>query len=242
MIRPNCRMQFTREDIDFILGTLGRSGAGNSGLECLLGDESSRDVVLDDPALYRALLEQRGCVRVSTHFYFYIFVRRVLRQAGIEDRAVADYLAEVLAEYSRAENAACVLPGHAEPLAYYVDMLAAIEGADEHSGFALRAHVGNHTLFMAGVFPEHVRHRVQRRGAPGMSYLESLGRSNYQVASGHRLARRYDLTEIYGILSRQFRSARLALNDLAERLVSLGDPDYPLGRWLGPAGAGSVLG
>src|SRR5437773_2984822 len=72
VIQPNCRVQFTAEDIDFILSVL-RPKVGNA--ECLvklLTDEESRDLILDDEALLRAVLEHRSCLRISAHFYFYI--------------------------------------------------------------------------------------------------------------------------------------------------------------------------
>jgi hypothetical protein len=50
---------------------------------------------------------------------------------------------------------------------------------------------------------------------------------NYRVASDHRLARKYDLDGIFNTLSERFHETRVALNDLRERLVSLGDPDVP---------------
>jgi hypothetical protein len=55
-----------------------------------------------------------------------------------------------------------------------------------------------------------------------------LGRINFHVASSHRLAQRYDLASIFETLSTCFGKTRLALNDLAERIFSLGDPDVPL--------------
>src|SRR5687768_6559306 len=108
MIQPNCRMQFTAADIDFILGALASKHNQRECLIQLLADEETRDLILDDELLYRALLEQHGYIAVSSHLYFYVLVRQVLKRAGISDRAVADYVAEVLAEFSRAERLKCV--------------------------------------------------------------------------------------------------------------------------------------
>ena len=137
MIRPNCRAQFAAEDIDFILSVLGRKISTAECLVKLLADEDSRDLILDDEALLHALLERSGCLRVSSRFYFYILVRQVLRRSGIQDRAVADYVAEVLAEFSRAERVRCVVPGQVAPLDYFIDMLAALQTADERTGSIL---------------------------------------------------------------------------------------------------------
>src|SRR5438093_12916248 len=108
MIQPNCRIQFAAEDIEFILSVLGRKLGTAECLVKLLADEESRDLILDDEELFRALLERRGCLRVSTHFYFYVLVRHVFLRSEIKDRAVADYVAAVLAESARAARARCV--------------------------------------------------------------------------------------------------------------------------------------
>src|SRR5438270_8318180 len=122
MIQPNCRVQFAAEDIDFILSVLGGKLGTAECLVKLLADEDTRDLILDDDALFHALLERRGCLRVSSRFYFYILIRHVFRKADIQDRAVADYVAEVLAEFSCAETARWVVPGQNSPMEYLFEM------------------------------------------------------------------------------------------------------------------------
>jgi hypothetical protein len=229
VIQPNCRIQFTAEDIDFILSVLGRQSGGAPGLVELLADESSRDLILDDEQLFRALLEQSCCLQVSNHFYFYVLVRHVLRRAGLGDRAVADYVAEVLCEFSRAERSRCLLPGGTASLDYFFEMVAALETADERSSFCIRAHIGNHSLFLAGLFPDRIRFRAEHRGFPSLRYYEALGQSSFRAASDHRLADRYALGPIFAILAERFQEARLALNDVSRRLCFLGDPASPVG-------------
>ena len=236
VIQPNCRMQFTAEDIEFILGVLGPKSSAADSLVKLLADEEARDLILDDESLFRALLEQRGCLRVSTHFYFYVLVRRVFKRSGIEDRQVADYVAEVLAEYSRIENTRCVLRGKPEPLDYFFEMVAALQQVDDRTGFYIRTHIGNHSLFLSGIFPERIRYRAEYKGAPNLKYYEEMGRANFRVASDHRLAHKYDLAAIFGTLSERFRATRLALNDLTEQLFSLGDPEFPMHKLFGTPG------
>src|SRR5579864_19956 len=121
MIQPNCRAQFAAEDIEFILSVLGAKIGTAECLIKLLADEESRDLILDDEALLQALLERRGCLKVSSRFYFYILVRNVLRRSDIQDRAVADYVAEVLAQFVLAERSHCALPGQPNPLDYFFE-------------------------------------------------------------------------------------------------------------------------
>jgi hypothetical protein len=234
MIRPNCRAQFSAEDIDFILSVLARKIGTAECLVKLLADEETRDLILDDEALLHALLERRGCLRVSSRLYFYILVRQVLRRSGVQDRAVADYVAEVLAEFSRTERVGCRIPGQTVPLEYFFDMLAALQTADDRTSFLIRVHIGNHSLFLSGVFPERIRFRAEARGFPDLKYYEALGRTQYRAASDHRLAQRYELAGIFSTLAERFEATRLALNDIADRYFSIGDANYALEGLLNP--------
>jgi hypothetical protein len=228
VIQPNCRMQFTAEDVDFILSVLGTKTGGAQCLVQLLTDEDTRDLILDDDELFRALLEQRRCLRVSNHLYFYVMVRHVLRRAGIQDRSVADYVAEVLCEFSRTERARYIAPGGDQGIEYFFEALAALQTADDRTSFCIRTHLGNHSLFLTGVFPDRIRFRAENRGFPDLRYYEALGRASFRVARDHRLAERYSLASIFDTLADRFQAARLALNDVSQRLFSLGDTDYTL--------------
>jgi hypothetical protein len=223
MIQPNCRVQFAAEDIDFILSVLGAKIETAECLTKLLADEESRDLILDDEALFHALLERRGCLRVSTRFYFYILIRHVFRRSDIQERAVADYVAEVLAEFARTERARCVVPGQTNPLDYLFEMLTALKTADDRTSFFIRVHIGNHSLFLSGVFPERIRFRAEMRGFPDLKYYEGLGRTHFRMASDHRLAQKYEVAKIYNTLAERFQATRLALNDIADRLFSIGE-------------------
>ncbi|MBL9170887.1 MAG: hypothetical protein JNN07_24355 [Verrucomicrobiales bacterium] len=229
VITPNCRVQFTAEDVEFITKVLDRDGNRDSErascLTELLADEASRDVLLDNEALLQALMDLRGCLRISSHCYFYILVRHALRRAGIQEREVADYIAEVLSEFSRADRLHIKSSPTGQPMEYFFEMLAALKEADDLSQFLIRAHMGNQSLFMTGVFPSRIRSRCESRGFPGLDYYESLGQSSFREASHHRLAERYHLAEVFDNLGAHFHQARQALNDLADRVFSVGE-DY----------------
>jgi len=228
LIQANCRIQFTAEDVDFVLEVLGRKLGTRECLVRLLADEDSRDQILDDEQLFHAVLERRGCLRVSSRFYFYVLVRQVFKRSDITDRDVADYVAEVLAAFSEARRAECRLPGQSESLNYFFEMVSALQAADERTGFLLRMHIGNYSLFLAGVFPERIRCRAESRGFPDLRYYEQLGQTHYRIAGNHRLAQRYHMDGVLLTLAERFQATRRALNDVSDRLFSLGDPDYPL--------------
>lgn len=225
MVQPNCRIQFTAEDIEFILEVLRPKVNSRECLIQLLADEESRDVILDNEALLHAILEHRQCLRISTHFYFYILVRQVFRRSGLEERKVADYVAEMLADFSKAEQMQLRVSGQERPLDYFFEMLSALQSVDDTTRFFIRAHIGNHSLFLSGVFPDRVRHRAEYKGAPDLKYYEELGSASYRAARDHRLAYKYDVAEVFDILAERFQTTRRALNDLGERLITIGDVD-----------------
>jgi hypothetical protein len=107
------------------------------------------------------------------------------------------------------------------------------QDADDHQRFMIRAHMGNVSLFLSGVFPDHLEHRVKRRGAPELSYYEGMGSTSFRMAGQHPLAKRYNLAAPLLTLSEAFRTTRLALNDLADRLLDFGKAEEAPGAVLG---------
>ena len=226
MIRPNCRLQFTPEDIEFIHLVLGKNESAQDSLGILIKDPESLDIILDDKRLLKTVLESPGCLKISPHLYFYILVRNVFLKSGIKDVTLTDYIAELLTEYARSDRSRKPIESSEEQLNYFTDVLVAMEKADEKMRFFIQLFVGNYTLFISGIFPGHLQYRTQYRAAPEIEYYENLGISNYRSASNHRLAQKYNLKDILLRLSEYYRSIRLALNDLSQRLVILESPAF----------------
>jgi hypothetical protein len=119
---------------------------------------------------------------------------------------------------------------HAEadesPRQYLSDMLIALSRATQDEAFLLRAHVGNYSLFISGIFHENTQRR-SLRGAPDIGFYENIGRRNYHLVASHATARRCELNDVYAELADRFRDVRLALNQLADRLLNLDEGDRP---------------
>lgn len=222
-IRSNCRARFTAADMDFVISVFFQENTPQEPLIKLFSDPDSLDTILDDEKIFRAIIERTTCLNVSRPFYFYIMVRHVLRRGGIEDRAIADYVAAMLADFSYASRARNPLPESYPPMDYLFEMLAALQTANDRTRFLIRAHVGNHSLFISGVFPDRIHYQAQFRGAPEIEYYEHLGSANFRIASDYPMARQYDLTTVFSALSEKFHAVRLALNDMTDRLIFLGD-------------------
>jgi hypothetical protein len=222
MIRANCRERFTAADFDFVVRTLARSRIDHVSLIELLSDSDTRDSVLDSPRLIEAILSNAGHLYISSHFYFYVLARHVLRDVGIVDRKLCDYVASLLETFSRVNGLQAPHLSGEGGRQYVSDMLIALTRATPEQAFLLRAHVGNYSLFISGIFHENTKHR-SLRGAPDLAFYEQIGRTNYQLVSSHATARRCELSDVYEGLADRFHEVRLALNQLSDRLLNLDD-------------------
>jgi hypothetical protein len=220
MITANCRARFTAEDFDFVVKTLGKSPRDSVSLQELLTDSDTRDTILDHENLLDAVLSDTARLSISPQLYFYVLTRHVLKRTGINDRKLSDYIASLLECFSRTARMASPSDESGQPIQYLSDMLLALRDATPSQAFLLKAHVGNYSLFITGIFHESVQRRMER-GAPDFSFYEGLGRSNFKSVANHRVARTCELSETYDSLAERFRDIRLALNGLSDRLLHL---------------------
>src|SRR5213594_1251911 len=228
MIRANCRARFTAADFDFIVRTLARSQTDQVSLVDLLSDVETRDSILDHPRLVDAILNHCGHLRISSQFYFYVLARHVLQQGGIGDRKLCDYVASVLETFSRASRLQVSDETHRLAEQYISDMLIALTRATPEQAFLLRAHIGNYSLFISGIFhPAVAGQRRSLRGGPDIEFYEQVGRTSYQLVASHAVARRCELDDVFEGLADRFRDVRLALNQLSDGLLNLDDDARP---------------
>ena len=227
MIQANCRARFTAADFDFILRTLARSQNEQVSLVDLLSDCDTRDAILDSPRLVDAILARGGQLRISSQFYFYVLARHVMRDVGVTDRKLCDYIGSLLEKFSRATSLRGPHQTDADCSQQYIsDMLIALSRATPEQAFLLRAHVGNYSLFISGIFHENTQRR-SLRGGPDIGFYEQIGRRNYHLLSSDATARRCELNDVYAELADRFHEIRVALNELSDRLLHLDEVEPP---------------
>lgn len=211
MILPNVRATFGRREAEILLALAGPDG------ERRLSEEGI-DVLLDDPTLVRALLRREGIDMTSAPLVFYLLVRHALLEREIHDRRLADYTAAVLLEFGRVGRVSSTDEEPMPTSLYLADILVELERARGEREFRLRAHLGNLALWLAGVFPDHITHRVQRRGAPPLSYYDELGAAGFRSAATMDLAIRHGLGDVLLQAADEFTHIRSALNGLSDAL------------------------
>lgn len=196
MILANLRHRLTPADWDLVHQLAGGAAA------------TTPDALLDAPGLLGALRALPGVRQPSVALFVYVSVRRYLLGVGIHDPRVADYLGALVLEFGDHDRAW-------RPSPYLHELLAAAGGGDTHA-FERRAHLGNVALWLAGLFPDWIAHRQHRRGGPALSYYEALGARGFRMAADHRLARAYDLDDVFDVAADAFPRLRTALNRLAD--------------------------
>lgn len=210
MIQPNVRASFGRREAELLLALAGPEG------ETRLR-EGGIDALLDDALLVRRLLQRGGIDLAPAPLFFYLLVRQALLEREIHDRQLADYTAAVLLEFGRIRRNRRTDEALPDTL-YLVDILNEIDRARGDREFTLRAHLGNVALWLAGVFPDFITHRVQRRGAPPLSYYDELGAESFRSAASMELALRHDLGDLFLRFADEFVNVRSALNGLSDAL------------------------
>ena len=224
MIHANCRMRLTADDFTFVVGVLSKSESDHVSLVKLLIDEDTRDEILDHELLAKAILESPERLPISPQLLFYVLCRKVLRDTKVKSREAADFVASVLEGFMRTARMEPSEEAGKRSMQYLSDIMHAMNHAGTREAFLLRSHAANYALFVSGIFADNVEMRTRQRGAPDLSFYEAVGQMNYRAASEYREAKRFKLQLIYEELASGFREVRLALNDLASRLLHLDAP------------------
>src|ERR687897_898022 len=158
MIRPNARGRLTAADLQLVILLLER------------------------------LLTVRTMLVPSETLFFYVMVRHALRRAGIDDRDLADYLAALLLDFGQRDRAWRIDWHDDQRHQYLVDILTDLEATEGDRRFRVMVHLGNYSLWLAGLFPDYIAARHLRKAGPDVSYYDALGRRGFGMASDHALA------------------------------------------------------
>ncbi len=181
------------------------------------------DALLDAPGLFEALCAVRSLAMPSAPLFAYVAIRHALLAAGIDDRSLADYLAALLLEFGTHDRATHLGGGVADDQTYnyLLEIVSDLEEEASRGGpraFELQAHLGNYSLWLAGLFPDFIAAVQRRRAGPDLAYYDAWGRRGYGLAAGHRLAAHYGVDGIYRQAAERFPALRQALNRLSDRM------------------------
>ncbi len=218
MIRANTRSRLSAADLQLVILLLSRGSAyRRAWLERRLTSEGP-DALLDAPELLDRLLAVRTMLVPSEPLFLYVVMRHALREAGMDDRELADYLAALLLDFGQRDRAWRIDWHDDQHYRYLVDLLASLDASDGERRFRVMVHLGNYALWLAGVFPDYIAARHLRKGGPDVTYYDALGRRGFALASDHSLAEQYGLDGTLRLAAERFPSVRSVLNGVSDRV------------------------
>lgn len=216
MILANLRERLTNDDYQLAADALTRHEPARAAHFRALA-ESRAAALFDADGLPALLRDAPGHAAPSAALFVFVAVRHALVHAGVDDPRLADYCAALLFEFGMRDRAYRIQPHDDATYRYLADIVAGLGGPDPRRRFLLQAHLGNFSLWLAGIFPDLVTARRERRGGPDFHYYETLGARGFRMASDDALARELDVADIYARAAAEFATIRVALNRVSDQ-------------------------
>ena len=126
----------------------------------------------------------------SEALFFYVVVRHALRNAGVDDRELADYLSALLLDFGQRDRAWRIDWHDDQQHRYLVDILADLEASDGERRFRVMVHLGNYALWLAGLFPDYIAARHLRKAGPDVTLLRRARPTRLRHGVGPRARER----------------------------------------------------
>jgi hypothetical protein len=149
---------------------------------------------------------------------------------GIRDPQIIAYVSHLLAEFCEAEQVFKVRDAANRPLSDVGEMLLQ---SDPVYGPApsfdrerqVRKHIGDYTLFFAGMFPESINHfRLRRQRLENMIDWIKAGKESYYIVSKFEHFEYAKVAPMFAQLSRNFEECVYALNMVKNDLEEMQHP------------------
>ncbi|MBI4502119.1 MAG: hypothetical protein HY700_13280 [Gemmatimonadetes bacterium] len=218
MILANLRERLTAADIQLAIDLLARGSSADRRYYTELVEEEGPDRLLDDPDLMPLLGSHPQLTAPSAPLFLYVTLRHALRNYGVDDARLADYLGALVLDFGMRDRAYRVSPHDDDTRRYLVDIVADLSGAEGRRAFLLCAHLGNFSLWLSGIFPDYITAQNARKGAPGFAYYDEMGTLGFRRAADHGLARELEMDAVYASVADLFARIRVALNQVSDRV------------------------
>ena len=156
--------------------------------------------------------------------------RNYAQEIGIRDPQLVNYVAQLLTEFCDAEQLFKIRNAMNRPLDDVGEMLLE---SDPVYGPApsfdrerqVRKHIGDFTLFFAGMFPESVNHyRLRRHRLESLVDWVKAGKESYYIVSKFEHFEYAKVAPLFATLSRNFEECVYGLNRVKNELEEMQHP------------------
>lgn len=180
--------------------------------------------LLNSEYLFRMVCEEtRLLLNISPFLLFSVLLRRNLRDHRAKpDRKIINYLANLLSLFIRTDRLFRVEPHDRKEHQYLVDLISEGETADSRRQFLIHSHIGNYSLFISGLFPAWIEYRYRYKRRPiNAQYYVDMGRTYFQRAATHPMARELGLDDVFLRLALLFEAYQKTLNEISQSYLKL---------------------
>ena len=156
--------------------------------------------------------------------------RHYAEQIGIRDPQIVAYVSHLLAEFCDSEQLFKIRDALNRPLSDVGEMLLQ---ADPVYGPApsfdrerqVRKHIGDYTLFLAGMFPESIHHyRLRRQRLENFVDWMKTGKESYYIVSKFEHFEYAKVAPLFARLSKNFEECLYGLNRVKNDLEEMQHP------------------
>jgi hypothetical protein len=181
-----------------------------------MGDERGDNMIPETHPLQKLFVELVG--------------RHYAQEIGIRDPQVIGYVAHLLSEFCDADQLMKIRTASGRPLNDVGEML--IE-SDPVYGPApsfdrerqVRKHIGDYTLFFAGMFPESINHyRLRRQRIENFVEWVKAGKESYYIVSKFEHFEYAKVAPVFAQLSQKFEDCVYGLNLVKNELEVMQHP------------------
>lgn len=150
-------------------------------------------------------------------FFSELVRKHLVGAAGIREQEVADYVAGLLVDFTHVDSLYRVRDARGRRLEDVAEMLIESNPMLDGRSFVyereVRKHIGDYTLFFAGLFPEYV-HRIGRSGARMDAFVDYMkaGKESYGVVAAFDQFEFREVAPVFRRLSDRFELCVFGLN------------------------------
>jgi hypothetical protein len=149
--------------------------------------------------------------------------RHMVRFARIEDPEIAAYLSRVLVDFTHSDRLYRIRNSRGKRLEDVGEMMIESNPAPPGRSFVyereVRKHIGDYTLFISGLFPEHVqRLRLEQRRLDSFVDYVRAGKESYRMVASFDQAEFQSEAPLFRRLSDRFELCVFGLNLVKQEL------------------------
>ena len=151
------------------------------------------------------------------HLFTGLVQKHLVRSAGIEDREMAAYIASLLVDFTHVDSLFRIRNARGKRLEDVGEMLIEsnplLGGRSFFYEREVRKHVGDYTLFLAGLFPEYLK-RLPKRGMRIDAFIDYMeaGKEAYRVVASFDQFEFRNIAPLFRRLAERFELCVFGLN------------------------------